>query len=156
MAVPQQMGQQLQQLSQPLQQLMSTFGSGGKADSLGAAGLPFSSFSNHPLAGGSGAGGGSGLVKAASLPGSGGTPLQTSQMANLVGTKSVSTAPPEGAAAGSTATGGVAPMAAGSGMGMVGMAPMMGQRGESGGTAASLGVPAPLDYDLDEGDDDDW
>jgi hypothetical protein len=154
MAVPQQMGQQLQQLSQPLQQLMSTFGSGGKADSLGAAGLPFSSFSNHPLAGGSGAGGGSGLVKAASLPGSGGTPLQTSQMANLVGTKSVSTAPPEGAAAGSTATGGVAPMAAGSGMG--GMAPMMGQRGESGGTAASLGVPAPLDYDLDEGDDDDW
>jgi hypothetical protein len=157
MAVPQQMGQQLQQLAQPLQQLMSTFGSGGKADSLGATGLPFSSFSNHPLAGGSGAGGGSGLVKAASLPGSGGTPLQTSQMANLVGTKSVSTAPAEGAAAGSTATGGVAPMAAGSGMGgMGGMAPMMGQRGESGGTATSLGVPAPLEYDLDEGDDDDW
>jgi hypothetical protein len=154
MAVPQQMGQQLQQFAQPLQQLMSTFGSGGKADSLGAAGLPFSSFSNHPLAGGSGAGGGSGLVKAASLPGSGGTPLQTSQMANLVDTKSVSTAPAEGAAAGSTATGGVAPMAAGSGMG--GMAPVMGQRGESGGTATSLGVPAALEYDFDEGDDDDW
>ena len=153
MAVPQQMGQQLQQLSQPLQQLTSMFGSGGKADSLGAAGLPFSSFSNHPLAGGSGAGGGSGMVKAASLPGSGGIPLQTPQMANLVGTKSVSTAPAEGAMAGSTATGGVAPMAAGGGMG--GMAPMMGQRGESGGTSASLAVPAPLDYDLDEGDDDD-
>lgn len=153
MAVPQQMGQQLQQLSQPLQQLTSMFGSGGKADSLGAAGLPFSSFSNHPLAGGSGAGGGSGMVKAASLPGSGGTPLQTPQMANLVGTKSVSTAPAEGAMAGSTATGGVAPMAAGGGMG--GMAPMMGQRGESGGTSASLAVPAPLDHDLDEGDDDD-
>jgi hypothetical protein len=88
MAVPQQMGQQLQQLAQPLQQLTSMFGSGGKADSLGAAGLPFSSFSNHPLAGGSGAGGGSGMVKAASLPGSGGTPLQTPQMSNLVGTKS--------------------------------------------------------------------
>jgi hypothetical protein len=40
---------------------------------------------------------------------------------------------------------------------MGGMAPMMGQRGESGGTTASLAVPAPLDYDLDEGDnDDDW
>ena len=113
MAVPQQMGQQLQQLSQPLQQLTSMFGQGGKADSLGSAGLPFSSFSNHPLAGGSGAGGGSGMVKAASLPGSGGIPLQTSQMANLVGAKSVSTAPAEGAMAGSTATGGVAPMAAG-------------------------------------------
>ncbi|MGX9787302.1 hypothetical protein [Mycobacterium sp. MMS18-G62] len=154
MAVPQQMGQQLQQLSQPLQQLMSTFGSGGKADSLGAAGLPFSSFSNHPLAGGSGAGGGSGLVKAASLPGSGGTPLQTSQMSKLTGTKAVSTAPPEGAMAGSTATGGVAPTSAGMG-GMGGMAPHMGQRGESGGTAASLAVPAPLEHDLDEGDDDD-
>jgi hypothetical protein len=153
MSVPQQIGQQLQQLTQPLQQLMSTFGSGGKADSLGAAGLPFKSFSNHPLAGGSGAGAGSGMVKAASLPGSGGTPLQTSQMSKLVGTKAVSTAPPEGAAAGSTATGGVAPMTAGGGMG--GMAPMMGHRGESGGTAASLAVPAPLEHDLDEGDDDD-
>jgi hypothetical protein len=93
------------------------------------------------------------MVKAASLPGSGGTPLQTSQMSKLVGTKAVSTAPPEGAAAGSTATGGVAPMTAGGGMG--GMAPMMGHRGESGGTAASLAVPAPLEHDLDEGDDDD-
>ena len=46
-------------------------------------------------------------------------------------------------------------MAAGGGMG--GMAPMMGQRGESGGTGASLAVPAPLDHDLDDGDvDDDW
>jgi len=157
MAVPQQMGQQLQQLAQPLQQLTSMFGSGGKADSMGAAGLPFSSFSNHPLAGGSGAGGGSGLVKAASLPGAGGSPLQTPQMANLVGTKSVSTAPPEGAAAGSTATAGVAPAAAGMGMGGMGGMGMMGHRGESGGTGASLAVPAPLEYDLAEDDvDDDW
>ena len=153
MAVPQQMGQQLQQLSQPLQQLTSMFGAGGKADALGAGGMPFSSFSNHPLAGGSGAGGGSGMVKAASLPGSGGTPLQTAQMSKLVGTRAVSTAPAEGAMAGSTVTGGVAPAAAGAGMG--GMAQMMGHRGESGGTAASLAVPAPLEHDLDEGDDDD-
>jgi hypothetical protein len=32
---------------------------------------------------------------------------------------------------------------------------MLGPRGESGGTAASLAVPAPLEYDLAEGDDDD-
>jgi hypothetical protein len=38
---------------------------------------------------------------------------------------------------------------------MGGMAPMMGHRGESGGTSASLAVPAPLEHDLDEGDDDD-
>jgi hypothetical protein len=155
MAVPQQMGQQLQQLSQPLQQLTSMFGSGGKADSMGASGMPFSSFSNHPLAGGSGAGGGSGMVKAASLPGSGGSPLQTPQMANLVGTtKSVSTAPPEGAMAGATATGGAAPMAAGGGMGGMGM---IGQRGESGGSHPGLAVPGPLEYDLAEDDvDEDW
>lgn len=157
MAVPQQMGQQLQQLAQPLQQLTSMFGSGGTADSLGAAGLPFSSFSNHPLAGGSGAGGGSGMVKAAALPGSGGVPLQTSQMSNLVGTKSVSTAPQEGAAAGATATGGVAPAAAGMGMGGMGGMGMMGQRGESGGTSPGLTLPPLLDYDLAEDDvDEDW
>jgi hypothetical protein len=154
MAVPAQMGQQL---AQPLQQLTSMFGSGGKADSLGAAGLPFSSFSNHPLAGGSGAGGGSGLTKAASLPGAGGTPLQTPQMANLVGTKSVSTAPQEGAAAGATVAGGVAPAAAGVGMGGMGGMGMMGQRGESGGMSPGLAVPPPLEYDLGEDDvDDEW
>ncbi|BBY46223.1 hypothetical protein [Mycolicibacterium celeriflavum] len=155
MQLPQQMGQQLQQLSQPLQQLTSMFGQGGKADALGAAGLPFSSFSNHPLAGGSGAGGGSGMVRAASLPGSGGAPLQTPQMANLVGSKPVSTAPAaEGAMAGSAVAAGAAPIAAGGGMG--GMAPMMGQRGDSGGTVAGLIVPDPLEHDLDEDDDDDW
>src|SRR6202008_2764876 len=97
MAVPQQMGQQLQQLSQPLQQLTSMFGSGGKADSLGSAGMPFSSFFNHPLGGGGGGGGGSGVGKAPSLPGWGGTPLQTAQRSTLGGTKPVGPAPAEGA-----------------------------------------------------------
>jgi hypothetical protein len=78
-------------------------------------------------------------------------------MANLVGTKSVSTAPQEGAAAGSTATAGVAPMASGAGMGGMGGMGMMGQRGESGGSSPGLAVPAPLEYDLAEDDvDDDW
>jgi hypothetical protein len=40
---------------------------------------------------------------------------------------------------------------------MGGMAPMMGQRGDSGGTSSSLAVPARLEYDLAEDDvDDDW
>jgi len=158
MQIPAQMSQPLQQLSQPLQQLTSMFGSGGKTDSMGAAGLPFSAFSNHPLAGGGGAGGGSGMVRAASLPGSGGVPTQTPLMANLVGSKPVSTAPAEGGAlAGSSAVAGAAPMAAGGGMGG-GMGPMMGgARGDSGGTTSGLAVPAPLDHDLDEDDvDDDW
>ena len=95
------------------------------------------------------------MVRAASLPGSGGVPSQTPLMANLVGSKPVSTAPAEGALAGSTAVGGVAPMAAGGGMG--GMGPMMGgARGESGGTVSGLAVPAPLDHDFDDDDDDDW
>lgn len=153
--VPQQLSQPLQQLSQPLQQLTSMFGKGGKADSLGAAGLPFSSFSNHPLAGGSGAGGGSGMVRAASLPGSGGVSAQTPLMAGLVGTSPVSTAPAEVAMAGTAAVGGAAPVAAGA-MGGMG-APMMGQRGSSGGsTTAGLSAPPPLEYDVDEDVDDEW
>lgn len=157
-AAPQQLMQPLQQLSQPLQQLTSMFGQGGKADSLGAAGLPYSSFSNHPLAGGSGAGGGAGMVKAASLPGSGGVPAQTPLMAGLVGTNAVSTAPAEAVVAGSAAVGAVAPVAAGMGGGMGG-APMgmMGNRGAGGGgTTAGLAPPPPLEYDLGEEVDDDW
>jgi hypothetical protein len=159
--VPQQMMQPLQQLSQPLQQLTSMFGQGGKADSLGAAGLPFSSFSNHPLAGGSGAGGGSGMTRAASLPGSGGVPAQTPLMAGLVGTNAVSVAPaPEVAMAGAAAVGGAAPVAAGGmGGGMGAPMGMMGGRGSGGnggGTRAGLAAPEPLEYDLDEDVDDEW
>ena len=67
----------------------------------------------------------------------------------------MSTAPAEGALAGSTAVGGVAPMAAGGGMG--GMGPMMGARGEGGGgSTPGLAVPAPLDHGFDDDDDDDW
>ena len=150
---PQQLMQPLQQLAQPLQQLTSMFGSGGKGGSASSA-SPFSSFSNHPLAGGSGAGGGAGLVKAASLPGSGGTGAQTPLMASLVGSQPAGVAVLEPMAS-SAAVGGVAPVAAGGGMGG-GMGMMGGARGESGGTGSSLAVPAPLEYDLDEDVDDDW
>ena len=49
---PQQLMQPLQQLMQPLQQLMSGGGKGGSGTSLASSVAPFSSFSNHPLAGG--------------------------------------------------------------------------------------------------------
>ncbi|MGB8403314.1 MAG: PPE family protein, partial [Mycobacterium sp.] len=91
--LPQQLGQlvtqPVQQLSQPLQQMTqiftqlgSSFGSqnGPQIGLLGA-----SPFSNHPLAGGSGASSGVGLVRAASLPGMGGTATRTPLMASLVG-----------------------------------------------------------------------
>jgi hypothetical protein len=146
---PQQLLQPLQQLAQPLQQLTSVFGGKGGSS---AGTTPFSAFSNHPLAGGSGAGGGAGMVKAASVPGSGGSPAQTPMMANLVGTSPNAVSVPAGAS--SAAIGGVAPVAAGAGMGGMGM---MGQRGEGdGGSAASLSAPPPLEYDLGEDVDDDW
>jgi hypothetical protein len=144
---PQQLMQPLQQIMQPLQQLMSAGGKGG------AGGVPssFAAFSNHPLAGGSGAGAGGGMVKAASLPGSGGLSAQTPALASLVGSSTDVSVRPAGA--GSAAVGGLAPVGAGGGMGGMGM---MGQRGESGGTGASLAAPAPLEHDLDEDVDDDW
>jgi hypothetical protein len=144
---PQQLMQPLQQIMQPLQQLMSA---GGKGGSSGAS-MPFSSFSNHPLAGGAGAGAGGGMVKAASLPGSGGLSPQSPALASLVGSSSDVAVRPAGA--GSAAVGGLAPVSAGGGGMGGGMG--MGQRGESGGTGASLAAPAPLDYG-DEEVDDDW
>jgi hypothetical protein len=147
---PQQLTQPLQQLAQPLQQLTSMFGQAGKGGSDGTAMMGLASFSNHPLAGGSGKGGGSGMVRAASLPGSGGVPAQTPLMANLVGSNP---APTEAVGASSAAVGGFAPVAAGGGMGGMGM---LGTRGESGGTASSLSLPPPLEYDLAEDDVDDW
>ncbi|MBJ7337671.1 hypothetical protein [Mycolicibacterium sp.] len=147
---PQQLMQPLQQIMQPLQQLMSAGGKGGT----GGAPMPFSAFSNHPLAGGSGAGAGGGLVKAASLPGSGGLSPQSPALASLVGSSGDVAVRPAGA--GTSAVGGLAPVnAGGSGMGGAGMG-MMGQRGESGGTGASLAAPPPLEYDLDEDVDDEW
>lgn len=158
--IPQQLSQPLQQLSQPLQQLTSMLGSGGKGTGGGPS--PFSAFSNHPAAGGSGPSSGAGMVKAAGLPGgAGGGSPQTPLLAKMVGggsTAPVSVDPGASAAV----VGGVAPVAAansaggmGGGMGMMGG----GQRaGGGGGTATGLAVPAPLEHDMGDGDDDydDW
>src|SRR6201999_137687 len=80
--------QPMQQLTQPLQQVTSMFsqmgGLGGdKSAQMGLIGA--SPLSNHPLVGGSGAGSGAGLVRAASLPGAGGTAARTPLMSKLVG-----------------------------------------------------------------------
>ncbi|MGV0835968.1 hypothetical protein [Mycolicibacterium thermoresistibile] len=155
--VPQQLSQPLQQLSQPLQQITSLFGGMGGSGSGGLNATPFSSYSNHPLAGGSGPSGGAGMVRAASLPGAGGSSPQTPLMANMLGGKASPVSVDTGAVAGTAVAGGVAPVAAGMGGGGMGMAPgMMGARGTSGGNRPGIAAPEALEYDLGEDDDDDW
>lgn len=160
--LPQQAGQMIsqpmQQLTQPLQQVTSMFsqiGSMGGSERGAQIGLIGAHpFSNHPLAGGTGASSGAGLVRAASLPGAGGTSPQTPLMAQLIG-GNASAPTPVGAAAGAGAAG-LAPVGAGAGGGM---GPMMGGRGattSSGGSKAGLTAPAPLTQDLGEDEEDDW
>jgi len=151
--IPQQASQMImqpmQQLTQPLQQVTSLFSSMGGADKAQIGLIGASPLSNHPLAGGSGAGSGAGLVRAASLPGAGGTAPRTPLLANLIGeTKPLV---PTGAAAGPGGMG-LAPVGAGGGGG-----PMhgMGQRGRSGGSKQGLTAPSVLPQDLGE-DEDDW
>ena len=162
--LPQQLGQMvtqpLQQMSQPLQQftqMFSQMGSGFGADNGAQMGLVGASpMSNHPLAGGSGAGTGAGLVRAASLPGMGGSAARTPLMSSLVGSpESTVTSTPTGAAGAAAGGGGAgpAPVGAGAGGGPMGGA---GQHGKnSGGTRPGMKAPTPLPTDNDE-DDDDW
>ncbi|MGE2737414.1 PPE family protein [Mycolicibacterium vaccae] len=163
--MPQQMmqgvTQPFQQLAQPLQQVSSLFGQmggalgGDKAAQVGMIGA--TPFSNHPALGGNGAAAGAGLVRAASLPGAGGTSARTPLMSNLVGKELAPSMNPVavgvGAAAGGPAAG-PAPVAGGGGMG--GPMGMLGQRGQSGGHRNGLNAPAPLAHDLNEDDEDDW
>jgi PPE-repeat protein len=150
--------QPMQQLTQPLQQVTSMFsqmgGLGGdKSAQMGLIGA--SPLSNHPLLGGSGAGAGAGLVRAASLPGAGGTAARTPLMSKLVGEIEPTVSPVSvaaGAAAGATAAG-LAPVGAGGGAGPMGM---MGHGAKSGGSKQGLTAPSPLPYDLNEDDEDDW
>lgn len=148
----QQVTQPLQQMTQIFSQVGSSFGS-DKGAQLGLVGAY--PISNHPLAGGMGASSGAGLVRAASLPGMGGTSARSALMSSLVGNVPDGSAKPAtvapGAAAGAGA-GGLAPIGGGG-------APMggMGQNGKSGGTRPGLKSPTPLRHDLgEEDDDDDW
>lgn len=161
--IPQQMGQMvqtpMQMLTQPLQQISSVFGQmGGMGERNAQIGLLGASpFSNHPLAGGSGPNSGAGLVRAASLPGAGGTSARTPLMSNLVGTKLDMAPVNVGAGVGPGAVpAGLAPVGSGAGGGM---GPMMGggqQAAKGGGSKTGLTAPAPLAHDLDEDEGDDW
>jgi PPE-repeat protein len=150
--------QPMQQLTQPLQQVTSVFsqmGMGGdKGAQMGLIGA--SPLSNHPLVGGSGAGAGAGLVRAASLPGAGGTAARTPLMSKLVGAEIEPTVSPvsvaAGAAAGASAAG-LAPVGSGGGAGPMGM---MGHGAKSSGSKHGLTAPSPLAYDLGEDEEDDW
>ncbi|OHV03531.1 PPE family protein [Mycobacterium talmoniae] len=151
---PQQLMSPLQQLLSPLQQLSNGGGFG-----LDSAGSPVSQigmlgaspFSAHPLAGGSGAAVGAGMMSGASVPGTGGAAARTPLLASLT-TASL----PNGAATSSE----VAPSA---GANRIGAAPVMpmgamaGQRGESAhSTVEGLVAPGPLSFDDDVDDLDDW
>ncbi|VEG50969.1 PPE protein [Mycolicibacterium aurum] len=160
--LPQQMmqgvTQPFQQLTQPLQQVSSLFGQmmgGDKGAQVGMLGA--TPFSNHPAIGGTGAATGSGLVRAASLPGAGGSAARTPLMSNLVGSGLQPTSPVAvGAGAGPGAGAGLAPVGSGSGTGAGGPMGMHGARGKSGGNKQGLNVPAPLEHDLSEDEDDEW
>lgn len=162
--LPQQMmqgvTQPFQQLTQPLQQVSSLFGQmGGMGGDRGAqvgllGAMPFS---NHPAIGGTGASSGAGLVRAASLPGAGGSAARTPLMANLVGAPTstgVSPVSVAASAAAGAAAAGRAPV--GGGMGGAGPLGMLGQRPKSGGSKTGLLAPRPLRYDLAEDEEDDW
>lgn len=142
---------QMQQFAQPLQQLSSATstspeGADAEQDALSDVGLLGASpLSNHPLAGGLGPSLGAGLMRAESLPGAGVTPTRTPVLAQLIDK------PAQSAMAGSSTTGGLAPM------GMAG-------QGAHGTVRPGLAVPAPYVGDADErhsdyGDDfedDEW
>jgi PPE-repeat protein len=149
--LPQQGSQMVMQPMQQMTQIFSQVGSGFGSDKGAQIGLIGASpMSNHPLAGGSGATSGAGLVRAASLPGAGGSTARTPLMANLIGKPDAGVSPTAvapGAAAGAAGAGtGGAPMGT------------MGQKenGKSGGNRAGLLVPALLPQDLGEEEDDDW
>ncbi|MGU3502015.1 PPE family protein [Mycobacterium sp. C31M] len=149
--------QPVQQLVAPLQQVSSMFGQLGGGLNKGAQfGLMGASpFSNHPLAGGTGAGAGAGLVRAASLPGAGGTLASTSLMNGLLGQTPTGAAGPVGAAAGGAGAG-LAPVGngAGAGGGPMGGA---GHGAKRGTNRQSLAAPSALAHDLGEDEeDDDW
>ncbi len=149
--LPQQAMQPIQQLGQPLQQMMQMVGQmgGGLGSDEAQIGLIGTSpLSNHPLTGGSGAGSGAGLVRAAALPGMGGSSIQSPPMSSLLAATTASESAASGAAPGVGGPGG-APIGCGG-------APMgaMGQNGRSGGSRPGLKPPSPLP--LDDEDEDDW
>ncbi|KAA0079877.1 PPE family protein [Mycolicibacterium sp. P9-64] len=167
--VPQTLGQMVtqpvQQMSQPLQQVTQIFGqmgSGFGSNNGAQMGLIGASpMSNHPLAGGSGAGSGAGLIRAASLPGMGGSAARTPLMSSLV-SQPIETSPsasPVAMVPGAAAGGSGAGSAPVNNSGGAGGGPMSGAgHGSKGGGGSKTGLLAPtlLPQDLGEDEEDDW
>lgn len=153
----------MQQLAQPAQQMTSMFsqmgsGSGGTGAGAGADEaqlglLGANPLSNHPLAGGSGASVGAGLLRGEALPGAGGSLARTPLMTGLID-KPLGPSMMPAAAAGESATGGSAPVGAGGAMGAGGQA--------GGSTRTALAMPAPAAEENEDheehlwDDDDEW
>ncbi|MGV9797662.1 PPE family protein [Mycobacterium sp. NPDC003449] len=159
--VPAQLGQmfqsQMQTITQPLQQvtqMVSQFSGMGGADRTMQVGLMGASpFSSHPMLGGSGPASGAGLVRAASLPGAGGTPARTPLLSGMLG---ISGEPkPMLGGAGSGAGGPVAPVGGGSGGGAP-VAPASKNDKKSEPNKDGIVAPTALTYNDDADDDDDW
>lgn len=153
--IPQMLQSSMQTLTQPLQQatqMVSQFSSMGSQSGMQSGLMGASPFSNHPLAGGAGPSSGAGLVRAASLPGAGGTPARTPLISSMLGISGEAKPVPMGAAGGGG--GPVAPVGTGGG------GPMAGAHGNKGKTEEktkdALVSPTALTYndDHDEGDDD--
>jgi PPE-repeat protein len=165
--VPQTLGQMVtqpvQQMSQPLQQVTQIFsqmGSSFGADKGAQVGLIGASpMSNHPLAGGSGASSGAGLVRAASLPGMGGSAARTPLMSSLVAQPVEASPTPMAMVPGAAAGGSGAGSAPVGNSGGAGGGPMGGVgHGGKGGGGSKTGLLAPtlLPQDLGEDEEDDW
>jgi PPE-repeat protein len=167
--VPQTLGQMVtqpvQQMSQPLQQVTQIFsqmGSGFGSNNGAQMGLIGASpMSNHPLAGGSGASSGAGLVRAASLPGMGGSSARTPLMSSLV-SEAIESSPSAspvavvpGAAAGGSGAGSAPVNNSGGAGGPVG-ATGHGSKGGGGSSKTVLLAPTLLPQDLGEDEEDDW
>lgn len=150
----------MQQLSAPLQQVTSMFSQAGSSMGGSTAGsnqmqmglLGANPLSNHPLAGGTGATQGAGLLRGEALPGAGGTAARTPLLSGLIDKplQGASVAPASftpGASAGTATAGtGAAPMAP--------MAPGAGAGTATAGVRTGLAAPSPLSHD--ESDHEDW
>lgn len=163
-SIPQQLGQAvqspMQQLTQPLQQATSMFSQMGNSQGHAQMGyLGTSPLSNHPMTGGSGAGMGAGLVRAASLPGAGGSAPRTALLAKMLETPEV---PKPAGAAGPTMATTSAPVGGaggGSGAGGAGAPVNTPQRRNTktdSETKEALATPVVLLQDSGEDDGDDW
>ncbi|MEX7469106.1 PPE family protein [Mycobacterium adipatum] len=146
-----------QQLMSPVQQFTQLFSSGFGKDSTGTDVTQVGPFgtepeSTHPVAGGMGPAAGAGMLSGGGVPGNAGAAARTPLLASVTAMPAAATSPTANPAAAAD------PKAMRAGAAPMGMAPMAGAHGQkqSGGTVDELVAPAPLSFDNDYDDVDDW